>query len=166
MADCSGVCAQERTGAAVYRSELVRDEEWVCRTVRPAEYKAKNRLKASFVQTSRLAAGELSAWRVDDPVDLPTLGAKLTEMKLAPDNIIAVRAESLRRIAVQGSSRGLSVVGDTRVDEHGNHDPQHVVLAPCAQLAADEGSISELKAQILLVYRSSRAEALRVVPDS
>ena len=168
MSECPEVCGQEAAGLENYPSELVADNEWVCRTVRPAEYKTKNSLKAAFIQTSKLRAGELSAWRLHDPAQLPELEAKLVAGGNPPDNIIAAQARDLRRIAIQDRLRSVSVINDTRIDDAGNHDPQHVTIAPCAQLmaAADPDEItSEIKAQLLLVFRSQRAQALKQVPE-
>lgn len=168
MAECTGVCRQEQAGLASFSSPYIADDEWVCRTVRPAEFKTKKTLKASFIQTSRLRAGELSAWRLATPDELERLAEKLRANGDPPDNILAARAGDLRKIAIQDRIRCLSVVNDTRIDDQGGHDLQHVTLAPCALLMAESDPdvvTTELKAQLLLVYRSKNATALHDVPD-
>ncbi len=169
MADCPAVCPREIAGLGLYEAPRVEDDEWVCRTVRPEDYNTKNALKPSFVSTTRLRAGELSAWRLPDLAKLSDLKDKLAANGQAPDNILAVQADALRRIAIGTRSRCLSVINDTRVDDEGGHDPQHIAIAPCADLMASSDPdlvTADLKVQIRLVYRSTKAVALHPRPEA
>jgi hypothetical protein len=159
MDECNGVCIQEKAGIQQFSSPVVGDDELVCRTVRPEDYSSKGVLKPSFIQTTRLKAGELSAWRLNQPTELPNLEDKLAKSGLPAHNILAARASDLRQIRLGGARRGISIVNDTRVDDIGGHDPMHVALAPCAQLLEDPEEIDEvvadLKTRLMTTFRSS-----------
>lgn len=159
MDECAGQCVQERDGEGRYSSPTVRDDELVCRTVRPEDFTKKGVLKPSFIQTSRLRAGELSAWRLSDAQELSALNEKLTAAGRAPDNIIAASAAAIRGIQLDGLGRAVSVVNDTRIDEADNHDPMHIALAPCMRLMARQEEVDELiadlKTRLMTLFRSS-----------
>lgn len=147
----------------------MRNEEWICRTIRPGEYKSRGVLKAAFVQTSQLDKGHLSAWRLDEVDRLPDLANRLVgKMSNPPENLLAVQASLLRNIRLD-DQRAICVINDTRVDMEGGHDQEHVALSPCARFAEldsdeREAVISQLKTEIIRVYRGF-GQALRRVAN-
>jgi hypothetical protein len=159
MSECLNPCPVELAGLNVYDSPIVADGEWICRTVRPDDLGAKNTLKNSFIQSSSLLKGELSAWRISNDQDLPELEQKLIKQGTPPDNIVAATAGAIRAVRLAPPARVFSVVNDTRIDDLDNHDQQHVAIAPCAQLmnsSADQDAlISELKTNLKLVFLNS-----------
>lgn len=169
MPECPEVCGQEAAGLMQFDTPRVANDEWVCRTVRPEDYSAKNVLKPSFIQTKRLRDGELSAWRLADTAELPELAAKLAANGQAPENVLATKAARLRMIPCRDRLRAVSVINDTRIDDAGNEDAQHITIAPCAELmaAGDPDVVTlEIRAQLMLVYRSSETVALKPRPGT
>ena len=158
MQGCAELCPLEASGLRKFQSSFVGDLEWVCRTIRPGEFKTKANLKAAFVQTTQLDKGHLSAWRLDDVAALPSLSARLKDkMGTEPDNMLAVPAGRLREIMVD-DKRALCVINDTRTSLTGDHDIEHIALSPCGRfdnLSSEdrEEQISQLKSEIIRVFR-------------
>lgn len=161
MADCAARCVREAAGLVAYNTPLVEDEEWVCRSARVPDDLNKGNLKASFVTTREFVKGQLSGWRIGDPEELPALAEKLRGKEWRVDNLLAAKAGALRAARTNDDPRRvLCVINDTRIDEAGNHDDQHVAMSPCARLLeaqADlEVEMSDLKAQLTLIFKSSK----------
>lgn len=161
MADCAVGCVREAAGLDAYNTPFVDDEEWVCRSARVPDDLNKGNLKASFVTTKEFAKGQLSGWRIGDPEELPALADKLRANDWRVDNLLAAKAGVLRAARTNNDPRRvLCVINDTRIDEVGNHDDQHVAMSPCARLLeapADlEVEMSDLKAQLTLIFKSSK----------
>ena len=168
MSECTlSACPQEESGATVYRlSSAVKNEELICRSVRPTDYGAKNILKASFIQTGELRKGQLSVWRVTAVGDLPTIAEKLGIGEDDDRNVLATPAMSVRSVRIGERHRSFSVINDTRTDEIGGHDPLHAAIAACQFLLLEDGDIETLmpalKAALGVAFRGSTI-ALRPV---
>lgn len=170
MISCPEPCPLEVSGQQTYSSPTVTNDEWVCRTVRPKEFKKKAVLKPAFVHMRELKAGSLSSFRLMDIEELPLLAERIpAKMNGAiPENLLAVRASRLRDIRID-DMRSLCVINDTRIDHIGGHDPEHIALAPCKRfdsLNDDEREeiVAELRNQIILAYRLD-STPLHAVPD-
>lgn len=166
-AGCAEPCPLETGGTETYDSPFVENEEWVCRTIRPGEYKTKSQLKFAFVQTSQLSQASLSAWRLDEIDELPILAAKLKDkMGQEPSNMLAVPAFLLRGVKID-DQRALCVINDTRIDREGGMDAEHIAIAPCQRFDEHpdrEAVISALKGEIISVFRGE-GTPLHEVPD-
>lgn len=157
MIGCPEICPLEVGGQQHYKSPIVKSDEWVCRTVRPQDYSATGVLKPSFVHMRELKAGSLSSFRLAQIEGLAELAARLPEKMngIVPANVLAVRASRLRAIRID-ELRALCVLNDTRIDDLGNHDDEHIALSLCERFtdAEDLDAIAvDVRNAILFAFR-------------
>lgn len=157
MAPCARPCRKEEEGAGLYESGPVRDDEWLCRSIRPKDFKS-GEAKPGFIQSTQLKKGSLSAWRIEGSDQIGSVAALASGADSF--NMLAARVSDLRSITF-GDGGSVCVINDTRTSEDGDHHPLHAAISGCVRCepwTEDEKSrldFLELRTKIILAFRKS-----------
>lgn len=141
MADCAELCPREKVSRGPPSPGPVNDIEYVCRAAYSPLHFKNGVLRNKVIRRSDLVRDELSVWRLLE-LSAGKLSQLAAKLPVPRDNvleqILAVQVRVIR--ALQGpnaTGRAFSVIDDTVINDAGDRDGQHAVLAPCQSWRID-----------------------------
>lgn len=143
--NCSGQCPLEKETQHRASPCPVADGEFVCRgAIHPDDVMGDGVVKLRFIPESHFLRGEVSVWRVVEPVDA-ALNSIVSLVALPSgkrvERIFCITAGTVRSLGrkVEGHQR-YCVLDECQIDDQGNSHPQHAHVSGCrgsAKLPSD-----------------------------